>query len=100
MRRVAVYSYSRACLDRSPGVGDALVVEVQLSGISAANCCRPEDKSTGPRPRSGVRQAVSLIALRSKNKTWLTIADSVEGRYGLDTRKAGSGRFPVRKRSG
>jgi hypothetical protein len=39
-------------------------------------------------------------SVRSKNKTWLTIADSAEGRYGLDTRKAGSGRFPVRKRSG
>jgi hypothetical protein len=48
VQRVAVYSYSRACLDRSPGVGDALVVEVQLSGISAANCCRPEDNRPVP----------------------------------------------------
>src|ERR1700722_5679293 len=75
----------------------------QLSGTPAANCRRPfaaRRQSTGPQPRSGMRQAMSLIALRSKNKTWLTIADSAEGRYGLDTRKAGSGRFPVRKRSG
>jgi hypothetical protein len=87
-----------------PSVRDnRVVVDVQLSGIPAANRRWPfsgKGQSTDPRPQSGVRQAVSLMALRSKNKTWLTIADSAEGRYGLDTRKAGSGRFPVRKRSG
>lgn len=39
-------------------------------------------------------------ALRSKNSAWLTSAETVDCWYGLDTRNAGSGRSPVRKRSG
>ena len=40
------------------------------------------------------------LALRSKNSAWLTTADTVAGWNGLAIRKAGSGRSPVRKRSG
>ena len=40
------------------------------------------------------------VALRWKNSAWLTTADTVAGWNGLAIRKAGSGRCPVRKRSG
>ena len=40
------------------------------------------------------------LALRSKNSAWLAIADTVEGWNGFAIRNAGSGRSPVRKRSG
>ena len=39
-------------------------------------------------------------ALRSKNKAWLITADTIAGWKGLVNRNAGSGRSPVRKRSG
>jgi hypothetical protein len=40
------------------------------------------------------------VALRWKNSAWLTTAETVAGWNGLAIRKAGSGRCPVRKRSG
>jgi hypothetical protein len=40
------------------------------------------------------------LALRSKNRAWLATADTAAGWKGLAIRKAGSGRSPVRNRSG
>jgi len=41
-----------------------------------------------------------LCALRSKNRAWLITAETIAGWYGLVIRKAGSGRTPVKNRSG
>jgi hypothetical protein len=43
---------------------------------------------------------VRLRELRWKNSAWLATADTIAGWNGLEIRKAGSGRSPVRKRSG
>src|SRR6478672_8440852 len=40
------------------------------------------------------------LALRSKNKAWLAMADTIAGWKGFEIRKAGSGRSPVKNRSG
>jgi hypothetical protein len=47
-----------------------------------------------------IARFLRCTALRSKNSAWLTSADTVDCWYGLETRNAGSGRSPVRKRSG
>ena len=39
-------------------------------------------------------------ALRPKNSAWLATAETTAGWNGLAIRNAGSGRWPVRKRSG
>lgn len=44
--------------------------------------------------------AVRLRELRWKNRAWLATAETIAGWNGLEIRKAGSGRSPVRKRSG
>jgi hypothetical protein len=41
-----------------------------------------------------------VFALREKNSAWLAIAETIAGWNGFAIRKAGSGRSPVRKRSG
>ena len=41
-----------------------------------------------------------LRELRWKNSAWLATADTIAGWNGFDIRNAGSGRSPVRKRSG
>lgn len=41
-----------------------------------------------------------LRELRWKNKAWLATAETMAGWNGFEIRKAGSGRSPVRKRSG
>ncbi len=41
-----------------------------------------------------------LLELRWKNNAWLATADTMAGWNGFEIRKAGSGRSPVRKRSG
>src|SRR5271166_2394225 len=41
-----------------------------------------------------------LFAVRSKKSAWLATAETVAGWNGLAIKKAGSGRSPVRKRSG
>src|SRR3954451_19930889 len=41
-----------------------------------------------------------LRELRWKNSAWLATADTIAGWNGFEIRKAGSGRSPVRKRSG
>ena len=53
-----------------------------------------------PRPRQAVTRRSRRFAVRSKNRAWLATADTVAGWNGLAIRKAGSGRSPVRKRSG
>jgi hypothetical protein len=50
--------------------------------------------------RQPIARLLRWTALRSKNSAWLTSAETVDCWYGLETRKAGSGRSPVRKRSG
>ncbi len=64
----------------------------------------PLGDSRGEVPRPFRRQPIARLlrwtALRSKNSAWLTSAETVDCWYGLETRKAGSGRSPVRKRSG
>jgi hypothetical protein len=47
-----------------------------------------------------IARFLRCTALRSKNSAWLTSAETVDCWYGLETRNAGSGRSPVRKRSG
>ena len=41
-----------------------------------------------------------LRELRWKNSAWLATAETIAGWNGFEIRKAGSGRSPVRKRSG
>jgi hypothetical protein len=43
---------------------------------------------------------VRLRELRWKNSAWLATAETIAGWNGFEIRKAGSGRSPVRKRSG
>jgi hypothetical protein len=43
---------------------------------------------------------IRLRELRWKNSAWLATAETIAGWNGLDIRNAGSGRSPVRKRSG
>ena len=43
---------------------------------------------------------VRLRELRWKNSAWLATADTIAGWNGFEIRNAGSGRSPVRKRSG
>jgi CheY-like chemotaxis protein len=50
--------------------------------------------------RSIVFQAALRLALRSKNSAWLIAALTASGSNGFVRRNAGSGRSPVRKRSG
>lgn len=45
-------------------------------------------------------RAVRLRELRWKNSAWLATADTIAGWNGFEIRNAGSGRSPVRKRSG
>ena len=59
---------------------------------SETEILQPDQAITGGRcPR---------VALRWKNSAWLTTAETVAGWNGFAIRKAGSGRWPVRKRSG
>jgi hypothetical protein len=51
-------------------------------------------------PLQPIARFLRWTALRSKNSAWLTSAETVDCWYGLETRNAGSGRSPVRKRSG
>src|SRR5215467_12997842 len=51
-------------------------------------------------PHHAVTRRSRRLAVRSKNSAWLATADTVAGWNGLAMRKAGSGRSPVRKRSG
>jgi hypothetical protein len=57
-------------------------------------------KSSAVCGRQPIARFLRWTALRSKNNAWLTSAETVDCWYGLETRKAGSGRSPVRKRSG
>ncbi len=43
---------------------------------------------------------IRLRELRWKNSAWLATAETIAGWNGFEIRKAGSGRSPVRKRSG
>jgi hypothetical protein len=45
-------------------------------------------------------RGVRLRELRWKNSAWLATADTIAGWNGFEIRNAGSGRSPVRKRSG
>ena len=49
---------------------------------------------------SDVAERFRDLALRAKNSAWLAMAETIAGWNGLAIRKAGSGRSPVRKRSG
>ena len=51
------------------------------------------------RPYTAARRSLRR-ALRSKNSAWLMTAETAEGWNGLAIKKAGSGRSPVRNRSG
>jgi len=70
------------------GVGRRRRALPESRGLAAPGCHRAA-------ARRGVR-----CALRSKNRAWLITADTVAGWNGLAIRKAGSGRSPVRNRSG
>src|SRR5450755_1521961 len=56
------------------------------------------------KPPPGVRDYATLGArlreLRWKNSAWLATAETIAGWNGFEIRNAGSGRSPVRKRSG
>ena len=60
----------------------------------------PTDKQSRLYVRQPAARRWPRLALRSKNSAWLTTAETVAGWNGLAIRKAGSGRWPVRKRSG
>jgi len=76
----------------------------------------PEPKTALTKRRRAVKRAVSvqttasdqeaaafggrLRELRWKNRAWLATAETMAGWNGFEIRKAGSGRSPVRKRSG
>src|SRR5438445_3399687 len=53
----------------------------------------------GPDQEAAARGA-RLRELRWKNRAWLATAETIAGWNGLEIRNAGSGRSPVRKRSG
>ena len=57
---------------------------------------RLRSQATPPQATLGVR----LRELRWKNKAWLATAETIAGWNGFEIRNAGSGRSPVRKRSG
>src|SRR5665811_1377473 len=50
--------------------------------------------------RAYATRGARLRELRWKNSAWLATADTIAGWNGFEIRKAGSGRSPVRKRSG
>src|SRR6266446_7021434 len=54
---------------------------------------------SGPDQEAAARGA-RLRELRWKNRAWLATAETIAGWNGLEIRNAGSGRSPVRKRSG
>ena len=58
--------------------------------ISTAKDCNQEAAARGARLRE----------LRWKNSAWLATAETIAGWNGFEIRNAGSGRSPVRKRSG
>ena len=51
-------------------------------------------------PQEAAARGARLRELRWKNSAWLATADTIAGWNGFEIRKAGSGRSPVRKRSG
>ena len=76
---------------------------VKRLGHPAGESSFPREKGEVRRPfcrRQPIARLLRWTALRSKNSAWLTSAETVDCWYGLETRKAGSGRSPVRKRSG
>jgi hypothetical protein len=54
---------------------------------------------SGPDQEAAARGA-RLRELRWKNSAWLATAETIAGWNGFEIRNAGSGRSPVRKRSG
>ena len=54
---------------------------------------------SGPDQEAAARGA-RLRELRWKNRAWLATAETIAGWNGLEIKNAGSGRSPVRKRSG
>src|SRR3569833_4590812 len=53
-----------------------------------------------PPRRQAAGLGMRLRELRWKNSAWLATADTIAGWKGFEIRNAGSGRSPVRKRSG
>jgi hypothetical protein len=96
-------------LNRIKGVGTGRAVWSwrEADGLLDHRICQKRKKplpASGPAPATNWYQAMTRrwprVALRWKNRAWLTTADTVAGWNGFAIRKAGSGRWPVRKRSG
>jgi hypothetical protein len=75
------------------------ILPAHLAGESSSRRKKGEIRRPFCR-RQPIARFLRWTALRSKNSAWLTRAETVDCWYGLETRKAGSGRSPVRKRSG
>jgi hypothetical protein len=84
-------------------VSEAATISAASRAVDMADLprmAREEGPLAGSRTSSGGRQAALRPARRSKNSAWLIAAFTASGWNGLVIRKAGSGRSPVRSRSG
>ncbi len=91
---------------REPGLLRNLTRPVAHASGGLAPCAAPvETADAAGRPALRIRYAdaafgARLRELRWKNSAWLATAETIAGWNGFEIRKAGSGRSPVRKRSG
>ena len=69
-------------------------------GSRGENSCDPGRRENGDRQTYAIACRSRGRALRPKNNAWLATAETTASWNGLAIRKAGSGRCPVRKRSG
>src|SRR5207253_9036031 len=84
----------------SPGEGE-LVHMTCAQKKSGAPWGAPDPLSTLQRLNQPVAaRGARLRELRWKNSAWLATAETIAGWNGFEIRNAGSGRSPVRKRSG
>ena len=99
----------RACGDASR----ALLISVRRSSVaSISQPLAAATTTTHPARREARRSSlrrdasdhatrgVRLRELRWKNSAWLATAETIAGWNGLEIKNAGSGRSPVKKRSG
>src|ERR1035437_4157263 len=100
--------------NRSPSscAPDHTGFQFQLPGARGAGNARRQRKARRAVKRAGLismqqrpaqeaaARGARLRELRWKNSAWLATAETIAGWNGFEIRNAGSGRSPVRKRSG
>src|ERR1700676_770762 len=104
MRRVAVVMPAAPCFfvqQHNDLCGDSCGAQPALSARSPARweARRTRIHAITPAQEAAARGA-RLRELRWKNRAWLATAETIAGWNGFEIRNAGSGRSPVRKRSG